>query len=118
AGPGAEAARARDGDAAPRLGRDPVLPRRRQAAHVRLGRRQRRDRGPDRLAVPARLPEDPPLYLSRPGAGSARGWVPYHPVEDSARLRGSFRQGLPARDADPSELSVVEAYRLHLSDDR
>ena len=72
-----------------RLGRDPVLPRRRAAADVRLAAVSAGVRGPDRLAIPARLPEDPSLYLPRPGAGPARAPATTSPSRRSRSAPGA-----------------------------
>ena len=69
---------------------------------------------PDRLGVPARLPEEPRLHLPGAGARPARRRLQHHAVEDRARLRRPVRQGLHRRHAEPADVPAGEAHRLHL----
>ncbi len=114
-GAGAEAARSRHGADAGAGRRRDVLPRGRAAVAVRAaiaGRVPRR--GADRVALPARLSEEPHLYLPRSRERSPGRGLSQPAIEDRDRLGRRLRQGLPDGDAVASQLPAGAADRLHL----
>src|SRR5947199_1770639 len=112
------------GDPGPAGPRDGRRPRRRVAHYARarrgaapLARRRHgagRRAGAPSLATPEDVPATPHPDVPEPRPGPARSRVPRDSVEDRGGLRARVGQGVPARDAEPSELPARAAHRLHL----
>src|SRR5258708_4772707 len=115
--PRVEAARSRHGDDADPGRRRHVLPGRGALVEIRHRHRRRRERGAHRVALPARLPEEPHLYVPRSGERPLVRRLPQPAVEDRHRLRRLLRQGLHPRQPSASLLPAGEADRFHLHHD-